>query len=115
MWIIRDLLSLVATDDPLEVRVGRNGTYIDGLSEWPIRCIEEAVSLMTRAANNRAVGHADPDLHCTRSHLVHLIKVRNEVECYHTYCLLLLHVHHFGDHNMSCMVLTFSSNIRCND
>jgi hypothetical protein len=79
MWLIRDLLSLVASDDPLEVRVGRNGTYVDGLSEWPIRCVEEAMSLMTRGANNRAVGHANPEEHYTRSHMVHLIKV--EISC----------------------------------
>ena len=83
-------MSLVTSDDPLEVRVGRNGTYVDGLSEWPIRCLEEAVSLMTRAANNRAMGHVDPEQHFTKSHLIYLIKVRAIYTLGGTACLIAL-------------------------
>lgn len=90
-WMLcRDLLSLVASEDPLEVRVGRNGTYVDGLSEWPARCVEEAISLMNRAASNRAVGHADPEEHYTRSHLVHLVKVTIETRTLVLYLLLFI-------------------------
>ena len=59
------------------MRVGKLGTYVDGLSEWPIRNMEDALATIARGAANRMVASNHVNEHSSRSHLVSLIKVRS--------------------------------------
>ena len=73
---IRDLLSMESSlDEALEIRVGKNGVYVDMLSEWPVRCIEEAVSIIERGCDNRRTGTNNVNERSSRSHLVLIVKV----------------------------------------
>ena len=62
-------------NDTLDIRIGKNGPFVDGLSEWPVRCVEEAESLIERAILHRQASYPDYEEHCARSHLVLTIKV----------------------------------------
>lgn len=59
----------------LDVRMGKQGTYVDGLSEWPVSCMEDALATIGRGASNRMVASNHVNEHSSRSHLVTLIKV----------------------------------------
>jgi kinesin family protein C2/C3 len=73
---IRDLLSIeTAVDDSLDIRIGKQGTYVDMLSEWPVRCIEEAISILDRGSSNRQNASNNINERSSRSHLVVIIKV----------------------------------------
>lgn len=63
------------SEDTLDIRVGRMGTYIDGLSEWPMRCYEEGVSLLDRGSANRLVAPNHINERSSRSHLIVLVKI----------------------------------------
>jgi hypothetical protein len=73
----RDLLSLEVeqSEFSLEIKVGTNGNYVDGLSEWPIRCYEEALSLFKRGDACRHSLAAGNSNRMIRSHFVVLMKV----------------------------------------
>ena len=73
---IRDLLSMESSvDDTLDIRVGKQGVYVDMLSEWPVRCIEEAVSIIDRGSDNRQTASNNVNDRSSRSHLVVTVKV----------------------------------------
>jgi hypothetical protein len=73
---IRDLLSMESSvDDHLDIRVGKQGVYVDMLSEWPVRCIEEAVSIIDRGSDNRRTASNNVNERSSRSHLVIMVKV----------------------------------------
>lgn len=73
---IRDLLSMeTSVDDALEIRVGKQGVYVDMLSEWPVRCIEEATSLIERGCDKRQEADNNMNERSSRSHLVITVKV----------------------------------------
>lgn len=65
----------VNIDETLEIRVGKTGTFVNELSEWPVRCLEEALSLIDRGSSNRHVASNNVNEHSSRSHLVLIIKV----------------------------------------
>ena len=74
---IRDLLSMESNiDDTLDIRVGKQGVYVDMLSEWPVRCVEEAVSIIDRGSDNRQTASNNVNERSSRSHLVVTVKVR---------------------------------------
>ena len=74
---IRDLLSMESSvDDTLDIRVGKQGVYVDMLSEWPVRCIEEAVSIIDRGSDCRQTASNNVNERSSRSHLVVMVKVR---------------------------------------
>lgn len=73
---IWDLLSMESSaDDALDVRVGKQGVYVDMLSEWPVRCIEEALSIIDRGSDNRRTASNNVNERSSRSHLVVMVKV----------------------------------------
>lgn len=73
---IRDLLSMESSiDDSLDIRVGKQGVYVDMLSEWPVRCVEEAVSIIERGSDNRKTASNNVNERSSRSHLVVTVKV----------------------------------------
>jgi len=72
---IRDLLSDGARGAELEVRMGKNGTYVDNLSEWPIESVEDALTHFTRGQSIRQVASNNVNEHSSRSHLVILVKI----------------------------------------
>jgi kinesin family member C2/C3 len=92
--VSRDLLSLEKEqehpDFSLEIKVSGTGTYVDGLSEWPIRCYEEAQSLFKRAQACRhslasASSSSSSSSRLIRSHFIVLIKVhRTKMSTGHT-------------------------------
>ena len=61
--------------DNLDVRMGKQGTYVDGLTDWPIKTMEDALETIGRGASNRRVASNGVNEHSSRSHLVTLIKV----------------------------------------
>ena len=63
-------------DTDLEVRLGKQGTYVEGLSEWPISGVEDALALFSRGQSNRQVASNNVNEHSSRSHLVILVKVK---------------------------------------
>ncbi len=68
-------LEVEDADFSLEIKVGTNGTYVDGLSEWPVRCYEEALSLFSKGYTARqAFASAQPS-RILRSHFICLLKV----------------------------------------
>lgn len=75
--LFRDLLTLELNADDLDIRIGKQGTFVNNLSEWPVRCVEESFSLMDRGAINRHTASNNVNEHSSRSHLVTIIKVRN--------------------------------------
>jgi hypothetical protein len=74
MWY-RDLLNLEDEAADLDVRMGKQGTYVDGLSEWPVANMEDALATIGRGASNRMVASNHVNEHSSRSHLVTLIKI----------------------------------------
>ncbi|CAE7839158.1 KIN14J, partial [Symbiodinium microadriaticum] len=71
---IRDLLTLDEETVDLDVRMGKTGTYVDGLGEYPIRTLDDALETIGRGAANRMVASNHVNEHSSRSHLVSLIK-----------------------------------------
>ncbi len=87
----RDLLSLESnpTEESLEIRIGKQGTFVNNLSEWPIRCTEEAISLMERGMISRHVASNNFNEHSSRSHLVTLVKASISTLLYYIILLLM--------------------------
>lgn len=73
MFAPRDLLE--ASGDDLEVRMGKQGTHVHNLSEWPVHSVDEALTLFARGQSNRQVASNNINEHSSRSHLVVLVKV----------------------------------------
>jgi len=68
---IRDLL--LGPDDKkqkLQVRQGKEGNFVPGLTLQPVTTPEEVDGLLNRAQTNRTVAATDMNMHSSRSHLV---------------------------------------------
>lgn len=68
---IRDLL--LAPDDKrpkLQVRQGKEGNFVQGLTLQPVNCPEDVDSLLTTGQENRTVAATDMNVHSSRSHLL---------------------------------------------
>ena len=65
-----------ASGGGLEVRVGKAGAFVEGLSEWVVRSTEEVKALMAQGQQNRRVASNNVNEHSSRSHGVILVKVR---------------------------------------
>ena len=61
--------------EDLEVRLGKQGTYVHNLSEWPVKTVDDALELFARGQSNRQVASNNVNEHSSRSHLVILVKV----------------------------------------
>lgn len=75
---ISDLLNISSKD--LELRVGKKGqgVYVEDLSEFQVKSIEDVRALMSRGNNNRTVSSNNINEHSSRSHLVIMIRVERE-------------------------------------
>lgn len=80
---VRDLLvakppsrSASADDASLEVRMGKDGTFVENLTEWPVRNVDEVSSLIAMGGTNRQTASNNVNEHSSRSHLVIIVKVR---------------------------------------
>mmetsp|Transcript_48567 Transcript_48567/g.113364 ORF Transcript_48567/g.113364 Transcript_48567/m.113364 type:complete len:704 (+) Transcript_48567:81-2192(+) len=67
---LRDLL-LGPNDkkQKLQVRQGKDGNYVPGLTTLPVNTVEEVEMLLSTAQTNRTVAATDMNLHSSRSHL----------------------------------------------
>lgn len=67
---VRDLL-LGPNDkkQKLQVRQGKEGNYVPGLTMLPVNNVQEVESLLNTAQANRTVASTDMNLHSSRSHL----------------------------------------------
>ncbi|GMH34290.1 hypothetical protein BSKO_02124 [Bryopsis sp. KO-2023] len=75
---ITDLLLPDSTN--LQVREdNKRGTYVEGLTEEPIRSVEEAVDLMQRGAANRTIAETNMNCESSRSHCVMTIVIEGKV------------------------------------
>ena len=63
----------------LEVRVGKNGVFVEGLGQWLAANSEEVHLLMERGSAMRQVASNNVNEHSSRSHLVTIVKVRKYV------------------------------------
>jgi len=54
----------------LEVKAGRDGPYVDGLTSWPISSADEALAIIHRGHSNRKVAAQNIHERSSRSHLV---------------------------------------------
>ncbi|CAE6919891.1 KIN14E [Symbiodinium sp. KB8] len=66
---IRDLLGPGDKKQKLQVRQGKEGNYVPGLTMQPVNNAEEVEMLLSTAQTNRTVAATDMNLHSSRSHL----------------------------------------------
>ena len=64
-----------AAGSGLDIRVGKNGCFVEGLSEWVVQSAVEVGALLTQGAVNRRVASNNVNEHSSRSHMVVLVKV----------------------------------------
>ncbi len=62
----------------LEVRLGKDGSFVEGLSEWDVAGEEEVLALIEKGQGLRKVASNNINEHSSRSHLVIIVKVYRE-------------------------------------
>ena len=63
----------------LEVRLGKEGSFVEGLSEWDVANEEEVLELIEKGQGLRKVASNNINEHSSRSHLVIIVKVYREL------------------------------------
>jgi hypothetical protein len=73
-----DLLTDVKATEGLEVRMGKEGVFVEGLSEWSVTNVTEVNETITRGGHSRTIASNNVNEHSSRSHLVILVRVDRE-------------------------------------
>lgn len=60
----------LAMDVELEVRQGKEGSFVEGLTAWPITSADEALSIIQQGRNNRKIASLNFNERNNKSHLV---------------------------------------------
>jgi kinesin family protein C2/C3 len=67
---IRDLLSDDAKKPKLQVKMGKEGNHVPGLTTSAVSCTQDVEELMDKGQRNRSVAATDMNAHSSRSHLL---------------------------------------------
>ena len=62
----------------LDVRLGKDGSFVEGLSEWDVADEEEVLALIEKGQGLRKVASNNINEHSSRSHLAIIVKVYRE-------------------------------------
>lgn len=67
---IRDLLGESEKKQKLQVKTGKEGNYVPGLTKSPVNNTQEVEALLEHGQKNRSTAATDMNLHSSRSHLL---------------------------------------------
>jgi kinesin family protein C2/C3 len=62
----------------LDIRIGKNGVFVEGLRERTVRSLTDVQSLISLANSNRQTASNNVNEHSSRSHLVVIVNVTCE-------------------------------------
>jgi len=64
-----------------KIRKSARGMFVDGLTEWPVKCLEDVNKGITKGKSNRSTGVTNMNEHSSRSHMLLSVQVtgRNSV------------------------------------